>query len=98
MQAMATEKTNCKMTCGSEAGGCDKDCCSHEFEYFQSDQDKLVQNLNLPGLHKPALLAAVWLIFESELPTFYQQAVLYQTYRPPIVKRDIPVLFQAFLI
>jgi hypothetical protein len=106
-QEMQTEKVLVKTksccqsnnaTCGSENSGCDKDCCSHEYEYFQSNQDKLVQNADLPSLNKPAFLATLLLVFDIEIPSIDRNTQHFKAYRPPIVERDISVLLQTFLI
>ena len=81
-----------------EEGDCDKDCCSHEYEYFHSDQDKLVQTVDLPSLNNPVLVAAILLALQIEIPSIDNNTLHFQTYRPPIVERDIPVLLQTFLI
>ncbi|MEZ4954996.1 MAG: hypothetical protein R2825_15630 [Saprospiraceae bacterium] len=100
-KVLAKTKSCCQSnnaTCGSENNGCDKDCCSHEYEYFQSDQDKLVQNADLPSLNKPAFLSTLLLVFDIEIPSFDNNTLQFQSYRPPIVERDISVLLQTFLI
>src|SRR5690606_31118393 len=85
VEVLAKTKNCCKTnsTCGMGEGGCDKDCCSHEFEYFQSDQDKLVQSFDLPTLHRPALLATLFLICGIEIPSLDNNTLQFQTYRPP---------------
>ena len=100
VEVLAKTKACCKgkATCGSESGGCDKDCCSHEYEYFQSDQNKLVQSVDLPTLNKSALMATLSLVFAIEVPSTDNNTLHFQTYRPPIVQQDIPVLLQTFLI
>lgn len=98
---LAKTKSCCQSsstTCSSENGGCDKDCCSNEYEYFQSDQVKLAQSIDLPSLNKPALVATLLLVFDIEIPSFDNNTRQFQAYRPPIVERDIPVLLQTFLI
>ncbi|MEZ4932949.1 MAG: hypothetical protein R2788_12630 [Saprospiraceae bacterium] len=72
-KVLAKTKSCCQSnnaTCGSENNGCDKDCCSHEYEYFQSDQDKSVQNADLLSLNKPAFLSTLLLVFDIEIPSF----------------------------
>ncbi len=99
-EVVANPKSCCqgKDTCGMKEGGCEKDCCSHEFEYFHSDQDKLVQTFELPTLHQPSLVDAILLSFDIEIPSFDHNTLRFQAYRPPIVQRNIPVLLQTFLI
>lgn len=96
MDLMVDSNSNCKNTCGPNS--CEKDCCSSEFQYFETDQEKYLQIIDLPSLNKPGLLAAVFLVFKIEPPSLDNNTLHYQTYRPPIVHRDISVLFQSFLI
>lgn len=100
-KVLAKSKSCCQSnnsTCSSAESGCDKDCCSNEYEYFQSDQVKLAQSIDLPTLNKPALVATLLLVFDFEIPTYDNNTLQLLSYRPPIVERDIPVLLQTFLI
>lgn len=82
----------------SETGGCKKGCCSTEFTYFQNDQDLQIQDFDFKKLKKPVSPTAIipspnlsFSIFEINSSTFL-------SYKPPIAERDIPVLFQSFLL
>lgn len=84
------------VTCSGD-GGCEKGCCSNDYEYFQSDQDKQVQNFEFKQLKQPELLATILVVFNIQLPFSNTAQSDFETYRPPIVRKDILTLFQTFL-
>lgn len=96
--ALAKNDAPAKAFCGKEGGGCEKGCCSTEYEYFQSEQDKQVQNFEFKQLKQPEFLATLLIIFDIELPVFEAASANHLTYRPPIAHQDILPLFQTFLI
>ena len=75
-----------------------KSCCNNKMLHFQSDQDKQVQNFDIkvsPPLQQ-FITAFVTAFFtdgftQNDRPTFVH-------YKPPLIKRDIPVLTQSFLL
>ena len=83
--------------CCSSKDGMDKNCCDSNSEYFQSDQDKQAQSFEFKQLKNPVLLAAIFVVFNIQLPSFETAQVNYLTYKPPIVCDDILVLLQTFL-
>ncbi|MEO1261844.1 MAG: hypothetical protein AAFZ15_23780 [Bacteroidota bacterium] len=85
-----------RATCGPD--GCEKGCCSTDYEYFQSDQDKYQQTLDLPAFSQNVLLATIFSIHRAALPAVDKNTLHYLKYRPPIVAPDISVLLQTFLI
>jgi hypothetical protein len=83
-------------TAGCEEGK--KGCCQNEVQYFQSDQDKNFQTADLvAGKQGPQPALPSVPLF----PHLIQQTgnkVTFACYKPPLREKNIPVLFQSFLL
>lgn len=94
-------KHHCKMKAANASFscaemGCQKGCCSTEFQYFKLDQDQQISNLDMNQLKTPEVFAAILTIFQIDFPSKNTLSSKFQTYKPPIVESDISVLFQVF--
>lgn len=76
-----------------------KKCCDDESEYLHNDQDlqnqlndfeKFDFSYNIVAIQSP--------ITEFVVRHKYQKTLRYLSYRPPIVSKDIVLLFQSYLI
>ncbi len=85
----------------SEKKGCseDKDCCSNKTVQLQSDQDQEVQTNNfvVSKQLKQFVIAYVAIFFVGDCD-LQREAANYALYKPPLIRRDIPVLNQTFLL
>jgi len=75
-----------------------KGCCENRTIHLQSDVDQVnaVEDFALNSSLQQFVVAFV-AAFLSPVPS-ENLAPNFQTYRPPIVARDIPVLYQSFLL
>lgn len=85
----------------TEKEGCteDKDCCNNKTLHFQSDQDQQVQTsdflINKQFQKFAIAYVAVFFVNDSSIES---DASTYAQYKPPLISRDIPVLFESFLL
>ena len=75
-----------------------KDCCQNKLQHFQSDEDQKMQSANFElNLQLQSFIVAFTVAFfvdtfiESDHPAF-------ALYKSPLIPRDIPVLFESFLL
>ena len=70
-------------------------CCEDRVNLVEAqDELKTTGSVSVPGVQFFAVLYAV--VFYSPNPPLENHS--YQTYSPPVIERDIPVLVQSFLI
>jgi len=85
----------------TEKEGCteDKDCCDNKTLQFQSDQDQQVQSSDflISKQLQKFVVAYVAVFFTNDL-SIESDASSYAQYKPPLIPRDIPVLFESFLL
>ncbi|HFA49223.1 MAG TPA: hypothetical protein ENJ95_09420 [Bacteroidetes bacterium] len=76
-----------------------KQCCHNSTLQVQPDQNQQVQSLDF-SLNKPLqhFVAAYVFIFFKNTFSVENDAPSFANYIPPIISRDIPVLFETFLI
>ena len=100
MQAKASCSHHQKMatatdtTCSED----EKDCCKNKTVYLESDQDQ-VQAVNSFVIDQSTQLfvtAFVKSFFEKVLVE--KETPVFAKYKPPLILRDVPVLFQSFLL
>jgi len=70
-------------------------CCDTEKNFFQTDYDFAATEAETLN-NKGAVLTV--LVYKLALEFNYEATAAYKTYRPPITEKNIPVLFQSFLI
>jgi len=90
------------MSADSDSGSCnshhcDKDCCQNIAKYYKLDESKQVKNMSAELLKKPALVYALFVVYNYSFPTNEVINLQFNSYKPPIVQDDILVLFQTFL-
>lgn len=73
-----------------------KDCCDDKTEYVKASDEQVAPSfeINLPNI--PVLWAAIFVVFNIELPALDSNTLHYLTYKPPIVLNDLSVLLQVF--
>lgn len=88
-------KSKAHSSCKSANDGCKTGCCSNEIEYFSLDQDLKIQEIEIFSFQE--LLQFYPSIKDTwDKSEGTESANNYLTYKPPIVQRDISVLFQNF--
>lgn len=81
-----------------DLGGCKKGCCDTDFEHFQLDQDQQTASVNFELSTQLSQFVAVFIaVFLTEV-VVSTDTPNFQTYKPPLILRDIPVLVQSFLL
>ena len=102
----AAKMANCphhqKMTADTkQENGCSmdqKDCCQNRMLHVQADQD--LQKPAIDFLHNHQLqqfvVAYVLTFFSNQIIS--TDTIAFARYKPPLIPRDIPVLFESFLI
>jgi hypothetical protein len=89
-----------KMMAENEERSVDKkNCCSNKTLYFHFDEDQQSQNVNLvvsQQLQQFVIAYVAVFLYNDFIIESY--AASYAHYKPPLVSRDIPVLFESFLL
>lgn len=82
----------------ADLGGCKKGCCDTDYQHFQLDQDQQTASTNfeLTPQVSQFITAFVAVFLVEILPQ--TEINNFQTYKPPLILRDIPVLVQSFLL
>jgi hypothetical protein len=77
-------------------GSCGKGCCHKRSQFFQSDEHLSVFSVEFKKLttEKAAFLPVASRTF---VPVFTAKTKLTERYKPPLLFRDVRVLFQSFL-
>lgn len=76
----------------------DKDCCQNKTWYFNLDQDQVNQTADflVTAQWQQFIIAYVAVFFQNQSSP---KEVRYWTqYKPPLIPRDLPVLFESFLL
>lgn len=71
------------------------DCCRNEVDYFQLDEDYLVNSVVSSFENE-----YINVIFSNYIDLQFEETntqTRFLRYKPPLIERDIPVLFQSFL-
>lgn len=73
-----------------------KDCCKDEFVHLKSDQDGVMSKLAIDIKPETFIVAVVHYLFNTR---FAKKAeILPDTYRPPPLTAELPILNCVFLI
>ena len=78
--------------------GCKKGCCSTDFQYFKLDQDQQTNTLNFDFTKDLIQFITAYVVVFSNNDLIETETLSYYNYRPPLISRDIPVLFESFLL
>lgn len=75
-----------------------KDCCENRTVTLNADQDQQIQTVDftLTKEVKQFVTAYVYAFYQNKLTK--DETIPFALYRPPLIKRDIPILIQSFLI
>ncbi len=75
-----------------------KDCCENRTATLDSDQDQQIQTIDftLTKEVKQFVTAYIYAFYQDKLTK--KEVIPFALYRPPLIKRDIPVLIQSFLL
>ena len=85
----------------SSKKGCkeDKDCCSNKTEYFQSDNDLILQSGTYFQIKElQHFIIAFTRAFLTPQLEGNRDILAFDYYRPPLLQKDIPILIQSFLL
>ncbi len=102
--AAATLMKNCpnheKLVVQDEGCSLDKKkCCENQAHRIQSDQDQQAQSYDfVVGKQLQQFVVAFVAVFARNTFTVEADAISFAHYKPPVIPKDIPVLFQSFLI
>ena len=75
-----------------------KDCCENRTATLDSDQDQQIQTIDftLTKEIKQFITADIYAFYQDKLTK--KEVIPFALYRPPLIKRDIPILIQSFLL
>ncbi|MBI5915562.1 MAG: hypothetical protein HY842_09310 [Bacteroidetes bacterium] len=94
-----SEKAPChsaSQSCGSHQDKEENGCCNNTAKYYKLDQDKQVPSIGFDLLKKPALFAAILVVFQVGFPSAEAYFSTYQIYKPPIVCHDFQSMLQTY--
>ena len=75
----------------------EKDCCDNDTKYFESDleiQDIQVEELEI---NKTFFVALISSFFDYPYQNFNSKKAEYLNFKPPLIIKDLEVLYQSFL-
>ena len=75
----------------------DNNCCNNKTVYFESDFDEQIVNLDYLSLESLSFVVAFKHSF-SDLYEVIKDVIPFAHYKPPLIQKDIPVLFESFLL
>ncbi|MDF1864556.1 MAG: hypothetical protein P1U70_06970 [Saprospiraceae bacterium] len=79
--------------------GCQKGCCSTELEYFKLDQDQQTAHAEFQLTDELSQFITVFAsVFMFTSAVQETKTPKYFLYKPPLIRKDIPVLIQSFLL
>ncbi len=76
---------------------CEKNCCDNSSQYFESDldiQDIQIEKLNI---NKTFVVAYISSYFNYPHHNFDEKATEYLNIKPPLLLKDLEILYQSFL-
>ncbi|MBQ19277.1 MAG: hypothetical protein CMD31_00840 [Flavobacteriales bacterium] len=73
-----------------------KDCCDTQLIQYSIKDNFQTSKVEVNIKHATSLLNVVIILFS--LPQNEEEFITYKTYKVPLPEKDIPVLFQSFLI
>lgn len=88
-----------KMIADKKSCSEDKNCCSNKTLHFQSDQDHQLQTADFVVTKqlKQFVIAYVSVFLGGDFDLKWE-VTPYAHYKPPLIRKDIPVLHQTFLL
>ena len=76
----------------------DNNCCNNKTVYFESDFDEQVVNLDSLSLESLSFVVAFKHSSFYDLYEVIKDLIPFERYKPPLIQKDIPVLFESFLL
>lgn len=91
------KEQNKELTCAET--GCQKGCCSTDFQYFKLDQDQQTAHAEFQLTDELSQFITVFAsVFMFTSAVQETKTPKYFLYKPPLIRKDIPVLIQSFLL
>ncbi len=101
---MASKKASChhhktkvddkSMTCSED----ENNCCSNKTISIESDFDEQIFNLDFLNFESQFIVVAFKYSSFEDLFDDIKEVVPFAHYKPPLIQKDIPVLFESFLL
>ena len=88
------EKSDDSSSCSEE----DNNCCNNETVHFESDFDEKFLNIDYLNLISQLFVVASKSSSFDDLFDKIKEVTPFAHYKPPLIQKDIPVLFESFLL
>ena len=75
-----------------------KSCCEDKLLHFQSDQDLNTQKTDFVISPQLQVFLTAYVLVFTDWTSFKAETPRFSLYKPPLLRRDIPVLVQSFLL
>ena len=75
----------------------DDNCCKNKSEFVKFDEQYTVKHEDANMDTRLPLVAVITVLVLNPLSTVESNSVDYLNYKPPLIERDISILFQSFL-
>jgi len=76
----------------------DNNCCNNKTVYFESDFDEQIINFDYLSLESLSFAVAFEHSSFDDLFEVIKDVIPFAHYKPPLIRKDIPVLFETFLL
>ncbi len=76
----------------------DSNCCSNKTVFIESEFDEKIPNIVFTNLNHPYFVVAQQHSSFDDLFQTIKEVVPYAHYKPPLIQKDLPVLFESFLL
>jgi len=76
----------------------DKNCCNNKTVNFESDFDEQIINIDYLNIDSQSFVVAFKSSSFDDLFDNIKEVVPFAHYKPPLIQKDIPVLFESFLL
>lgn len=100
---MASKMASChhKKQVDEKSKCCSKgenNCCNNKTIYFESEFDNQIISLDYLKLESLSFVVAFEHFSFKDLFEVIEDAIPHAHYKPPLIRKDIPVLFESFLL
>ena len=76
----------------------DNNCCNNKTVYFESDFDEQIINFDYLSLESLSFAVAFEHSSFDDLFEVIKDVIPFAHHKPPLIRKDIPVLFETFLL
>ena len=76
----------------------DNNCCNNKTVYFESDFDEQIINFDYLSLESLSFAVAFEHSSFDDLFEVIKDVIPFAHYKPPLIRKDIPVFFETFLL